>query len=272
MGDESHTSDHRSRNDDATSSSSSSRSEFSWGHLLRHPILRRCIPMYMALCAYNIVYSEILPLYGIALQKDEGLQISTTDIGFVFTANAAISVVMNLLFPHVTKRCTTLFLWRACNLMFAATVMLNGVTTSLNSYHSRSLTMGWLIFLAFFRCTASTWCFSLSMMFVANAAPPEHLGKVTGMSHSFGSLMRSLWPLVAAPMFAWSISSHHWFPFNHYLVFAVSALLALYAYYLSLSLTEDDVMNPNKIPQNATSAATTPRTTIGTGSVSDDEA
>ena len=227
--------------------------------------------MYMALCAYNIVYSEILPLYGIALQKDEGLQISTTDIGFVFTANAAISVVMNLLFPHVTKRCTTLFLWRACNLMFAATVMLNGVTTSLNSYHSRSLTMGWLIFLAFFRCTASTWCFSLSMMFVANAAPPEHLGKVTGMSHACGSLMRSLWPLVAAPMFAWSISSHHWFPFNHYFVFVVSSLLALYAYFLSLSLTEDDVMNPNKIPQNATSASTTPKKTIGTGSVSDDE-
>lgn len=222
------------------------RAEFTWGDLFRHPVLRRCVPMYMALCAYNIIYTEVLPLYGIALQQDGGLEITTTEIGIVFTANAAISVVMNLIFPHVTKRYETLFLWKICNVVFAATVMLNGVATSLNRFESKAVTIGWLVFLAVFRCTASTWCFSLCMMFVANAAPPEYLGKITGINHACGSLMRSLWPLLAAPMFAWSISAPHWFPFNHYLVFVISTLLAVFAYYISLPLREDEVIKKTK--------------------------
>lgn len=217
--------------------------DFSWSRMFAHPILQRCVPMYMTLCAFAIIYNEVLPLYAIALVSHGGLEMTSTDIGVISSINAAISVGCNLIFPYATARVSTLVLWRWCCVVFAVSMFLYGITTHLNAlFHSKAVNMGWISLISCFRCLSSTWMFSLSMMFVANAAPPVHLGRVTGMAHACGSLMRSLWPLTAAPMFAWSISAPRWFPLNHYFVFILSSAMAVLGYYLSLPLREDDVI------------------------------
>lgn len=225
----------------ATSGIAKSLPSLSWSQLFAHPTLGICVPMYMTYCAYNIVFTEVMPLYGIAYSRDGGLELTARDVGIFFSINAGVSVMMNLLFPLATAKIPLLTLWRIAAAVFSVSVMCYGLATLLNSVHSVALTLAYLGFVSFFRCAASTWSSSLSLMFVTNAAPPEHLGRVTGMAHSCGSAMRALFPTLAAPLFAWSVSAPHPFPFNHFFTFLLCALLALVGYGLSTRLSEDQV-------------------------------
>ena len=203
--------------------------------------------MYMALCAYNISFAEIMPLYAIAFLKDGGLQLSSSDVGIIFAANAVMSLGANLAFGYIAERVKYLRLWRISCFVYACTIPLMGTASLVSTWseHDVTLVLGLLIFLSLFRVTTSGFQFSLCMMFVANGAPPRHLGRVTGMSHACGSVSRSVAPVLAAPLFAWSISNgdQHMFPANHYFLFVLCSCASLFAYWLSTRLEEEDVMH-----------------------------
>jgi MFS family permease len=222
-----------------------STAEFGWGELLLHPVLSRVVPMYMTLCAYNISYAEVMPLYAIAFVKDGGLELSSPQIGIIFAANAVMSVAVNYFFSYATDRVRHLRLYRGCCLLYACTIPLVGASSLLSRWSDRSalVVVGVLVLISAVRVTVSGFQFSLCMLFVANAAPKHHLGRVTGMSHASGSVARCLAPIVAAPLFAWSISNGdaHVFPFDHNLLFFMCSAAAMAGYFLSTRLTENDV-------------------------------
>jgi hypothetical protein len=59
--------------------------------------------------------------------------------------------------------------------------------------------------MSFPRVWVANFCFSISTMGIAAAAPRDHLGAATGLSHSCGNLARALLPPVVTWLFAWSI-------------------------------------------------------------------
>jgi hypothetical protein len=219
--------------------------EFRWADLARHRVLSRVVPMYMTLCAYNMSYAEVMPLYAIALVGDGGLELTSAQIGVIFAINAVMSIVVNYFFSFATDRMRLLTLWRTCSVAYAATVPLVGCSSLLLKWTSNSTNavMALLVAISAVRVTSTGFMFSLCMLFVANAAPKEFLGRVTGMSHASGSVARSLAPMIAAPLFAWSLSGHdgHVFPFDHNLLFVLCGAAAMGGYYLSTRLSEEDV-------------------------------
>ena len=225
---------------------------FTWTQLRSHPVLSKIIPMYMALCAYNISFAEVMPLYAIAFLKDGGLELSSSNVGIIFAANALMSLGANVAFGYIAEKVRYLRLWRISCVVYAITIPLMGTASIVSnlSHHNVALILGLLCLLSAFRVTTSGFQFSLCMMFVANGAPPRHLGRVTGMSHACGSISRSLAPVIAAPLFAWSISGgdHHIFPANHYFLFILCSLASLCAYWLSTRLSEEDVMHKPQPP------------------------
>ena len=83
-----------------------------------------------------------------------------------------------------------------------------------------------LVFVTMVRSCCVVWSFSLVLSRIASLAPPAHLGKVTGISHSTTTAARFLAPLLGTPLFAWSAggaSGLTFFPFNRYFIFLVNA-------------------------------------------------
>ncbi len=223
---------------------------FGWKEMLSHHVLSRVTFMYMSLCAYNISYGEVMPLYAIAYRKDGGLELTSAKIGIIFAANAVMSIVVNFFFAFATERVKVLRLYRICAVVYTCTIPFVGALSYVSRWsgHDATLIVCLLILLSAVRVTTSGFQFALCMLCVANAAPNHHLGEVTGMSHAIGSVARSIAPVLATPLFAWSIANgdRHVFPLDHNLLFCLFSMLSMVGYWLSTRLTEEEVGPPPK--------------------------
>ena len=204
--------------------------------IFTHPLLRIAIPLYMILCSYNIAYNEVFPLYAVAFREDGGLGFSSTQVGIAGMVNAVVSVCANSVFARVSKRWPMMTIWIKCNTLSIFAFLSIGLFTYLPSP-----TWCLIVFLplCLVRTTTNTWAFALTGMFTANAAPKKHLGVVTTTTMAGASVARSLTPMIAAPIFAWSISGDHIFPFNHFMLFVICALLSAACVVLAWKLPQE---------------------------------
>lgn len=208
--------------------------------IFSHPLLRLTIPMYMLLCGFNIAYNEVFPLYAIAYKEDGGLGFTSTQIGISGMINAAVSIGANSIFSHVTSRISMMKLWTMCLGAAAIAMFSIGFFSFLPN---ASICLVAFVPLCLVRTTSTTWAFSLNMMFTANAAPKRHLGLVTTVAMACASVARSITPILAGPIFAWSLSNgnSHWFPFNHFLLFLMCGVAALLCILLGNKVPEDTI-------------------------------
>lgn len=236
--------------------------------LFNHSVLRLVIPMYGVLAAFNIVFNETFPLFSVAYTIHEGLGMTSEQVGVVFMMNAVVSFFANMYFAPMTKQYPLLYLWRVSMVVQAIVMFGYGSLSVIAQHASFGVMMAVIAVLSIARTSSSTIAFSLCMMFTANAAPRDQLGTVTGLSHACGCIMRSIGPIVGAPIFAWSIAHRHMFPFNHYLIFTLCSLLAVVGYLLSLRVAEEQV-TPRDI--NEASRPTSPRAPPGRGAAGETE-
>ena len=215
-----------------------SHPKVSYSDMASHPALKYVMPVYMIVCSYNVCTNEIFPLYAIAYRSDGGLEFTSSLVGICFMINAAVSFIANTQFSKVTARVPLLTLFRMLMLGAGSSLFLLSFLSYINN-----TTLEVLLFIpiSIVRSTCATWAFSICMMLVANVAPKKHLGAFMSMSHACGAIARCVSPIIASPLFAWSITGNHVFPFNHHLVFIVLALECLLSYILSARVSEAQV-------------------------------
>lgn len=185
------------------------------------PVTRFMLITYMLLCGSDTLCRESLSLWGISSAEKGGLNLGAQKVGFILLVNSFPLFIANFAFA---KACS---LYQNKMALFRLGVLCAGIGVfcmPLTTYVSSG---GFCIFLVLI-CTSvrqffCTWSYSLNTMFTARAAPPGKVGAIMGVNQSCNALTRGLVPLFGSPLFAWSISGYHIFPFDHVLVFFISS-------------------------------------------------
>lgn len=218
----------------AANAALNAQSEVSFRDVWSHPALRVLTPMYASLTSFNIWFMEVLPLYCIAARADGGLGLGAPEVSALLAMVAVANFVGNLLFPKVLARApSSVALWRWSCLASAAAIAATPLVGAFApTPHSSSDDLNhedgggeadegggeggssspFLALCLLFavptivRVFTTIWCFSMNTIFFTNVAPKRHLGAVTAMSYASGAGARALAPMIAAPIFAWSVA------------------------------------------------------------------
>ena len=104
--------------------------------------------------------------------------------------------------------------------------------------------MVYVLAVSLMKVAASSFVFTLSMLFIANTAPTRVLGRVTGFAHGCGSFARCVMPMLATPCFALSMSPTAIRLFGPIpeLIFCFLAICAFACFLFSLRLEEAQLM------------------------------
>lgn len=202
---------------------------FGYRQAFQHPELCFMLVLYMVWAGGDTLFNETVPLWVIASPSVGGYSFTSKQVGFLLLFNGFPCVISTLTFPKICER----YADKAGLFRFAA-IMCAVITFFIpfTSYFGRgffSVTV--LVICQCVRSTVVLWCFSLCTMLTARSAPQKFIGASMGISQSSCALARCCVPFIFAPLFAWSISGNHIFPFNFCLNFVISAGAALYCWF-----------------------------------------
>lgn len=199
---------------------------------LRDPVIRTISILYMCISATDMSFGETLPLWLIAAPDVGGLGMFSDKVGLLMLLFALPTFFSNMFFARMYKAFNNSgLLWRYCAIGVTIVVLAVPFAASI----PRSVAFWYLLLFGSLKSCFFTVNFNIVHLHTAKAAPPGTIGCVYGISQSFSFSMRCVVPFIVAPAFAWSISGHHIFPFNHYFVFFVSVVPMLYSVYLTLT-------------------------------------
>lgn len=204
-------------------------SKFGYKQAFEHPETRFMLIIYMLFAGGDTLINETFPLWAISSVEAGGFGFSSTQIGFLLLANGIPCVISTILFSSMCDKFNDKAgFFRMNALLYSFLVFILPLT----SY----LPHGWfavviIVVCQFGRQLVANWCFALCTMFTARSAPEKFIGAAMGISQSSCALTRACVPLIFAPLFAWSISAHHIFPFNHCLTFIISSLCVLLCWF-----------------------------------------
>ncbi|KPA86277.1 hypothetical protein ABB37_00504 [Leptomonas pyrrhocoris] len=210
---------------------------FGYKQAFQTPVARTMLIFYMLLSAADMAVQEIVPLWAIAPASVGGLGFKADKVGYLILTNSVPVVASNLLFHGACKRYVNkLSLYRislaCCGIFICILPFL--------SYFN----LGNFLFITIVLCTGvrqffASWAYGLVAMLTARSAPVGHVGSIMGINQACGALTRTLVPFVVTPLFAWSITSSHPFPFDHSFVFLLSGIVFTIGYIYSVWLRTD---------------------------------
>ena len=217
-------------------SDKSGMSGFGYVDAFSNPVTRVCIALYVMICASDIMYWETVPLWAIATRDTGGLAMPSSVLGMIIVLNGFPCIFANLVFAHVDRLfLQKMNLWRTSMLIWGTCV----VCLPFVSYVDHPFVL--IMTNCCIRQFGSSWAFSLVFIIIARTAPAGHMGSMNGIAQSCGCAIRTLVPLFAAPLFAWSISAPHPYPLNHHLVFFLSVCVLAASALVSRSLSNNDL-------------------------------
>ncbi|KPA86278.1 transporter-like protein [Leptomonas pyrrhocoris] len=210
---------------------------FGYREAFSSPYTRFMLIQYMMLCATDMAARECFPLWAVATAAAGGLGMTISQVSYILLLNSAPYFVANIFFRIFERKYhNKMGLFRLGMLIAGTAVLL----LPFNSYVDSTV----LVYVLVFLCTAVrqmfvSWCYSLNTMLTARAAPPGHVGSIMGINQSCNASVRGLTPFIAAPLFAWSISGDHIFPFDHAFIFLLSAAVFYVGWWRSYSIRTD---------------------------------
>lgn len=207
---------------------------FGYKQAFNMPVTRFMLITYMVLCGSDTASRECLSLWAISSTSNRGLDMSSDEVGLLLLLNSLPLFGANFMFAWACAR------YRDKMALFRLGVFMAGISVFLLPLTTYFVS-GWTAFIvvalfSFGRQFFCTWSYSLNTMFTARAAPPGKVGAIMGINQSCNAITRAFAPLVGTPLFAWSITGHHFYPFDHPLVFVVSAIGFWYCAYRSYEI------------------------------------
>eukprot|EP00796_Vickermania_ingenoplastis_P012211 gene12210-biopygen8943 len=198
---------------------------------LKDPVIRSITILYMCIACTDMATGEILPLWAIASTEVGGLGMFSDAMGVLMIFFAVPTFASNLFFPQICRKLQNSGLvWR----LFAGAYIIIIILLPFAVLAGTSGAFWYVLVFGSLKNSASSVCYNLVHLETARAAPPGTVGSVYGISQSMAVVVRTIVPFIAAPLFAWSISGHHAFPFNHYFVFFISVIPLFYSIYVTL--------------------------------------
>jgi MFS family permease len=82
-----------------------------------------------------------------------------------------------------------------------------------------------IVGVCFLRAVAGQFAFSSVFALISNSVPPQLLGSANGLGQSLVALTRSVGPVVAGVVYAWSVSTPRPFPLNYFSAFVLVGLV-----------------------------------------------
>eukprot|EP00744_Colponema_vietnamica_P020668 GILI01029407.1.p1 GENE.GILI01029407.1~~GILI01029407.1.p1 ORF type:complete len:357 (-),score=48.16 GILI01029407.1:112-1182(-) len=182
----------------------------------------------MVISFSDIAFFEILPLWAVSGRSFGGLAMPSETVGLVILINGLPGIFANFLFSTMLNK-----VGGPTQLLRIATTMwiISAFAEPFAYYFEGTTGIAVLSCFLIVRVIGAAWSFSPNFLLIGRSAPPGHLGSINGIAQSLGCATRTLAPILVAPLYAWSISSPHPFPFNYHLAFIVgwAPLLANYS-------------------------------------------
>lgn len=209
--------------DCAGENTSGSGKQMGYRDALRCAIIRSMIIQYVYLSGADVIIKQCVPLWAISSVAAGGLGMNSSTIGFILLMNSIPTFTANYFFHKIYKVYSNKFGILRLGLFFCALFswLLPCSSTFTSTYAQYILLLPCICMEHFF----AQWCYALNTLLMARAAPRDQVGAIMGISQSFAAIARGLVPLFLSPLFAWSISSDHVFPFNYPLVFIIAGIL-----------------------------------------------
>ncbi len=165
--------------------------------------------------AYTFL-DELMPVWLMSDVAVGGLSFGTKGTGFLNGLLGICSLVVLMTFySPVARRVGMIKAFRigliVCIPVLAAFPLLN-LLVPLGPF---VLWVG-IVVVCFLRATAGQFCFSSVFALISNSVPAQLLGSANGLGQSLVALTRSIGPVVAGVVYAWSVSSPRPFPFNYF--------------------------------------------------------
>lgn len=194
------------------------------------PILRNIFLIGMCASSTDMAYGQVMPLWAIAAREVGGLGLFSDAVGLLILSFAAPTFIVNLSFPTIYRKVGNPYIvWRIGASILLASVILTPFGSELSSRAG----FWYVLVMGSIKQGIFSGCFAVINMLTVNAALPGTVGSVYGILQSVLAAVRCVVPFVVSPIFAWSISSYHPFPLNHYFVFFLSGLPMVVTLYLS---------------------------------------
>lgn len=195
--------------------------KFGFKQAFQFQLTRRVLVISMLISASDMIYAETFPLWGIADVEVGGLGLKANLIGSLILVNSIPSIIANMMFSSTLKRFKDqLTFFRTTEIFYGILSFLVGFAP----YFGPSAGFWFAMFIGVVRKAWESWCWSLLMMVCAQTAPKGKVGLMYAVQQASACVVRCIVPFIGAPLFAWSISGSHIFPFNHFLLFILSSI------------------------------------------------
>lgn len=215
------------------------KTKFGYKQAFQNPLTCTVLALYMIISFSDIAFYEILPLWAVSGRAFGGLSMPSQTVGFVILINGLPGMFANFVFSRMLNKIggpTSL-------LKLGVTLWLLSAFVQPFSHHLEGgMCLAVVSFLLIVRVIGSAWTFSTTFLLIGRTAPQGHLGSINGIAQSLGCATRTLAPLLVAPLYAWSISSPHPFPFNYHLAFIVGWVPILATYKLASFIAMDPLV------------------------------
>ncbi|KAL0485997.1 hypothetical protein AKO1_012250 [Acrasis kona] len=179
---------------------------------------------YMATICITVSLDEVFPLFSMLPIEEGGLGFNTLDIGIV-QALCGVSSVLIQLFLY--QRCVNRFGKLGTARLGMSLQLFMMLLPEINFVAKYGKVAMWAS-VCLFSINRSAWgSFSFTSLFIliANSAPPGKSGMANGLSHSFANIPRMLTPVIAGPLFAWTVGNQLVFPLDVHLAFIIMSTL-----------------------------------------------
>lgn len=207
--------------------------KFGFKQAFQLQLTRRVLVISMLISASDMIYAETFPLWGIAEVEVGGLGLKANLIGSLILVNSIPSIIANMMFSSTLKRFKDqLTFFRTTEIFYGVLSFLVGFAP----YFGPSAGFWFAMLIGVIRKAWESWCWSLLMMVCAQTAPKGKVGLMYAVQQASACVVRCIVPFIGAPLFAWSISGNHIFPFNHFLLFIISSIPLFVSWWFTKSI------------------------------------
>jgi MFS family permease len=202
-------------------------SPFGFKEAFQTPSVRNAILLYCGIAATDFVWGECFPLWAMTRRRRGGLRMNSESIGLIAVVNGIYSIIANITFPSFRRRFPNKYRhWRVTQLIWGSILFTIPFISHIPD-QDRTEMLILMQVLMFVRGMAASHAFGLVFIFVAESGPREHCGAITGIAQAVTAAVRTIVPILAAPLFAASVLHTVEPVFDHHAVFYVCFLLTI---------------------------------------------
>lgn len=190
---------------------------------------------YTVLGFLYVLFEELVPLWFTSTRASGGLDFSPPQIGLFLLIMGGFFVIVQPTIQYFVLNLGAINCHRL-GLLFLLPILMCFPLLNLIAHRPAALWSS-LVAIGIVQAFSDSLSFSTVMIMINNSVNSAQFGEVNGMAQTGVALMRALAPVIGGPIFAWSLTEGHKYPFNYWFAFLLQGLLLLVLMALTLGLS-----------------------------------